>query len=221
MKYCWLNKNNSSKLIIFFSGWGMDKNSVILNYNDFDLIVFYDYQDLVIDNDLITEFSKYTESYIISWSMGVIISTILTKNLNNIQKNIAINGTLKIIDNNFGIAEKIFNATLNNLTSESIKDFFKNMFYDDFKLPKRDFNSQLNELKSIQNFYKNNNFENNNFENNNFKNNNFDKVIISKKDIIVPYKNQKKFWENNNCVFLDSGHYPFHLFKSWEDIINV
>mgnify|MGYP004581321793 CR=1 FL=1 len=95
-------------------------------------------------------------------------------------------------------------------TKNLINDFFNNMGYSDFIPPKRDFDNQLEELKFIKDFYFKNNF-----------NANFDKIIIGKKDIIIPFKNQKRYWENNNTIILDSGHYVFNLFNSWEDIINV
>ncbi len=209
MKFSWLNKKDNLNLIVFFSGWGMDEKSVILDYRNFDFVVLYDYEDSEIDAELVKEISDYDNVYIIGWSMGVIMSTLLFDKINNIKKKIAVNGTLKIVDDKFGIPIKIFEATLNNLNVKTIEMFFKNMGYKDFKTPNRSFKSQLIELKFIKNFYDNNIFQCN-----------FDKVIIGNKDIIVPYRNQKRAWENNSCLHLDCGHYCFNLFNSWEDIIN-
>ncbi len=208
MRYFWINKQKNSNLIIFFSGWGMDEKSVFLNYENFDIVIFYDYKDIIIENNLMEEFLNYKSVYLIAWSMGVIMSTLLIKKLNNIKKSIAINGTLKIIDDKFGIPIKIFNSTLNNLNEVTILSFFNNMGYKDFKIPNRNFESQFIELKSIENFYKNNNF-----------NANFDRILIGEKDIIVPYKNQKRAWENKNFITIDGGHYIFNKFKKWEEII--
>ena len=134
MQFSWLNRKNNKNLIIFFSGWGMDANSVLLDYEDFDFIIFYDYENFSIENNLIEEFLQYREVNIIAWSMGVIISCLLINKLNNIKKKIAINGTLKIIDDEFGIPTKIFSATLNNLNENSLKSFFQNMGYKNFKM---------------------------------------------------------------------------------------
>ncbi len=210
MKFSWLNKKGNLNLIVFFSGWGMDEKSVILDYRNFDFIVLYDYEDSKIDAKLVKEISDYDNVCIIGWSMGVIMSTLLFDKINNIKKKIAVNGTLKIVDDKFGIPTKIFEATLNNLNAKTIEMFFKNMGYKDFKTPNRNFESQLNELKFIKNFYDGNIFQYN-----------FDKVIIGNKDIIVPYRNQKRAWENNSCLYLDCGHYCFNLFNSWEDIANA
>lgn len=196
------------KLILFFTGWGMDENSVKLEKNNYDLITLFDYKN--INTDFLEKVENYKEIYVIAWSMGVIFASYFINKIKNIKKSMAINGTLKIIDDKFGINTKIFDATLKNLNKNTINDFFNNMGYSDFLPPKRDFNNQLEELKFIKDFYFKNNF-----------NANFDKIIIVKKDIIIPFKNQKRYWENNNIVILDSGHYVFNLFNSWEDIINV
>ena len=203
-----IGREMKEKLILFFSGWGMDENSVKLEQNNYDLIALFDYKN--INTDFLEKAKNYKEVYIIAWSMGVIFASYFMDKIKNIKKSIAINGTLKIIDDKFGISTKIFDATLKNLNKNTINDFFNNMGYSYFIPPKRDFNNQLEELKFIKDFYFKNNF-----------NANFDKIIIGKKDIIVPFKNQKRYWENNNIVILDSGHYVFNLFNSWEDIINV
>ena len=196
------------KLILFFTGWGMDENSVKLKQDSYDLITVFNYRN--INTDFLEKVKSYKEIYIIAWSMGVIFAGYFMDKIKNVKESIAINGTLKIIDDKFGINTKIFDATLKNLNKNTINDFFNNMGYSDFIPPKRDFDNQLEELKFIKDFYFKNNF-----------NANFDKIIIGKKDIIIPFKNQKRYWENNNTVILDSGHYIFNLFNSWEDIINV
>ncbi len=208
MQHLWLNKQKNSNLIIFFSGWGMDGKSVLLDYEKFDIVTFYNYRNTIIKNSLILEFSKYKNIYLIAWSMGVIMSTLLTKKINNIKQTIAINGTLRIIDDKFGIPTKIFNITLSNLNKITIEYFFQNIGCKDFRIPNRNLNSQINELKFIKNFYKNNSF-----------NSSFDKILIGNKDIIVPYKNQKRAWEDKKIITIGSGHYIFNKFKKWEEII--
>ena len=52
----------------------------------------------------------------------------------------------------------------------------------------------------------------------------FDKVIISEKDRIIPTKMQKNYWTNcvvESVVSLDSGHYPFFNYNSWQEIISI
>lgn len=224
------------ELIVFFNGWGMDKNVVNLSHDGYDFITFDTYNT---EKNYNIDCKNYSIVYVVAWSMGVLFSEYLNiLNCNNI-KRIAINGTTKIIDNKYGINKKIFDNTLNNLNENTIIDFYKNMFVDgnidNFNKPRRSFQSQLDELLFIKNFYEKitnpeniNNFNNYNPNNcntdnynlnnniNNFKK--FDIALIGKYDKIVPCVKQQNFFENYKI--LDCGHYIFDLFKTWTDIIN-
>ena len=70
MKYKWLQHKGSQELVIFFNGWGMDDYIVSsLVCGDYDVVVFYDYNNLDFDVDL----SMYVKKHIVAWSMGVMI----------------------------------------------------------------------------------------------------------------------------------------------------
>ena len=79
MKYKWLNKEvNNSKLILFFNGWGMDENVVKhLDVEDYDVLMFYDYNTLDTDFDF-NSLNFYHEKNLIAWSMGVMIDSIIS-----------------------------------------------------------------------------------------------------------------------------------------------
>ena len=49
----------------------------------------------------------------------------------------------------------------------------------------------------------------------------YDTAIISNNDIIIPSKNQINFWSDKvkNIKMLESGHFPFYNFKSWDEIL--
>ena len=67
MKYKWLNKIGNQKVIVFFNGWGMDENIVRhLDYEDFDILMFCDYNTLDTDFDF-TELTKYRNKYLIAF----------------------------------------------------------------------------------------------------------------------------------------------------------
>ena len=52
MKYKWLHKINKQKLILFFNGWGMTESVVAhLIPDDYDVLMFYDYNTLDSDFD--------------------------------------------------------------------------------------------------------------------------------------------------------------------------
>ena len=73
MRYKWLNKEGNNKLILFFNGWGMDECVVKhLNCEDYDVLMFYDYNTLDSDFDF-NSLNIYTEKNLIAWSMGVMV----------------------------------------------------------------------------------------------------------------------------------------------------
>ena len=79
------------KLILFFTGWGMDENSVKLEKNNYDLITLFDYKN--INTDFLEKVENYKEIYVIAWSMGVIFDIYFINKIKNIKKSMAINGT--------------------------------------------------------------------------------------------------------------------------------
>jgi biotin synthesis protein BioG len=244
MQFTWLIKNNSKKLILFFNGWSLDENIVNhLATENFDVLMFYDYANLEISQEIIEEINSYEEINVISWSFGVWACGAVINNFNNLKNVIAINGTLLPIDNNLGIPEKIFDLTLSHLSEENYIRFFKNMFenkekgnLDLSKLPKRTIQNQKQELQQIQKLsalpprplWEREEFQceervleirvRGNAENIKF----FNKIFISTNDKIIPPKNQLDFWEKSNAKIIkkESGHYIFDLFKTWDEIIN-
>ena len=216
MRYKWINKASNRKVIIFFNGWGVDEEFIELKYDNYDFIVFYGYRDGNVENSIIEDINSYDESYIIAWSMGVLMSNFITDKLINIKKSIAINGTLKILNNEFGIAEKIFQNTLDNLTQNSFRAFMNNMFFEKNIGIKNEVNIEI--LKKELEFIK---IINDNNDYTNF----FTTTIIGARDIIVPFKRQKKYWEvevkTAIVILKEEGHFPFYFFKSWGDILSV
>ena len=75
MKYKWLNIKNNQKLIVFFNGWGMDECVVKhLDCENFDILMFYDYNTLGTDFDY-ESLNIYPEKNLIAWSMGVMVGS--------------------------------------------------------------------------------------------------------------------------------------------------
>ena len=203
MRYKWLNKKNHSKIILFFNGWGMDESVVShLKTEDYDVLVFYDYNNLNTDFDFVS-LNTYTEKYLVAWSMGVMIATLF-----DIQYNFktAINGTLKPIDDKYGIPTKIYDLTLKGFSQKGAERFIKNMYKEDCKYPEitREFDNQKSELQALTGYNANLDFS-------------YDRVIISSDDKIIPTKNQITFWRKEPN--LDSGHAPFNHFNSWGDLL--
>lgn len=211
MQHFWLNKNNNKKLIVFFNGWGMNetpiKHLACVNY---DILVLSDYRNFNFDF-LQFDFSSYKEKYLICWSMGVYVSNLFEKELRDFDKKIAINGTSKMINNDFGIPEKIYKITIKLFDKTSCEKFIKNMFKYEKNNPQISITKTLEELKeeliSIQNIELSDKLD-------------FDLAIISSDDKIVPTKNQINFWQNKATIKqISSAHCPFDNFKSWSELL--
>ena len=206
MKYKWLNKTENQfnkKLIVFFNGWGMDENIVNnLSCENYNVLMFYDYNNLDVNFDF-SILKEYLEKYLVAWSMGVMIATLFDLDY---KSRIAINGTLKPIDDKYGIPSKIYNLTLKGFSPIGAQKFIKNMFKENYDLPKinRDFEGQKTELEALTHYKANMNFK-------------YDKVLISSEDKIIPTKNQVKFW--NMKPNIDSGHAPFNNFTKWSELL--
>ena len=221
MKYKWLNKENNNKLIIFFNGWGMDEGVVKhLKFDDYDVVMFYDYNTL--DTDFVLD-KKYPEVNIVAWSMGVNIAGVNIAGVNtgvntgvnrigvtfgNISKIVVINGTLKPIDEKYGIPPRIYDMTIAGFDEKSRDKFINNMGINSkdisYLLFNRTLENQKSELLALKNYKANLEFKP-------------AKIYISEDDRIIPTKNQCAFWgiEPN----LKGGHYPFLNFARWGDIL--
>jgi biotin synthesis protein BioG len=203
MKYKWLNRKNNKELIVFFNGWGMDESVVShLEVENFDIIMFYDYNNLNTDFDF-SLIEKYSSAYLVAWSMGVMTATLFDMNY---KTKTAINGTLEPINDRYGIPLRIYDLTLRGLSPKGVQRFVKSMFNEDCVLPEitRDFEEQKSELSALKEYSAN-------------KDCKFDRVIISTEDKIIPTKNQTVFWgiEPN----IESGHAPFYKFKKWSELL--
>ena len=203
MKQNWLNKKNNSKLIVFFNGWGMDKNAIShLECDDFDIYEINDYRTI---ENIEEDFSRYHEKYLMCWSMGVMVSNLFKAQFNDFNKKIAISGTCKMIDDSYGIPSKIYNFTIKHLKPD---DFVKSIADNCSIKFNREYEELKQELVALKNIEIEDEIE-------------FNKAIIPLKDKIVPPKNQLNFWQNKNAELekLNCAHYIFDCYKSWQEII--
>ena len=203
MKYKWLNINQNNKVIVFFNGWGMDESVVHhLEFSDYDVLMFYDYNNLDTYFDF-NSLDKYKNKSLIAWSMGVMVATMFNQKYTSAT---AINGTLKPIDNEFGIPQRIYDLTIKGFNEKGAQRFIKSMFNENIKLPQisRDIENQKSELSALKNYTANSNFK-------------YNRIILSDNDKIIPTKNQIAFWRIEPNI--SSGHCPFMLFKKWEELL--
>lgn len=220
MQYHWLNKQNNKKLIVFFAGWSFDFFPFeCLNSKDYDVLMFYDYNELNIPQQVQQEIRLYADKTLVTWSMGVFTAFILKDKLSEFDKKIAINGTPYPVDNEFGIPERTFNLTLKYAETGLQGKFYENVFSNDKFLQKylknpvqRTISNRVAELEALNNFIKNKNFE--------YDNEFYDIALVSTYDKIIPPKNQLNMW-GNKAVTIDCGHFPFYNYNSWDEICNL
>ncbi|MCL2326989.1 MAG: DUF452 family protein [Bacteroidetes bacterium] len=248
-----ISPEKRKKCILFFNGWGMDCNAVKhLQSNDYDVFVCYDYRDLDVErsrNDISTILNSYKETYLIAWSLGVwVAEQVGAKDFSPLQftKTIAINGTPLPIDNNYGIAEMVFEHTLANWNETNRKKFNARMCGGNVQLQEwqtfmsaRSCEEQLQELQqlftAIQNppstsFLRRQESpfcdEILNLQLGAAKQVQHDGVkwteaIIGSNDLIFTTKNQHNYWQNvTNCRTLPLPHFPFAEFQSWDEILH-
>ena len=221
MKSKFINKENNNKLILLFNGWGMDESIIShLNPEGFDVCVFYHYDnDFTFDESLT---KGYKDIYLIAWSMGVWASAKTLQKVNlSVNKSIAINGTLKPVNDEFGIPVSIFKGTIDNFSERNKLKFDRRMVSskEDFeKLKsiknKRTMENQLSELNDIYDLAIDEQEDTLDFS--------FDKIIIGTKDLIFPTKNQIGFWSTKaNIQEIETSHFPFFSYKAWSEIIDL
>ncbi len=211
MNFVWLNKDEkNSSLIVFFNGWGFDETAVKhLGTDGFDVLALFDYRNFEMNFEQFS-FEKYDKKYLIAWSMGVYVSNLFKPEFDCFDRKIAINGTQKMIDDEFGIPKRIYNLTLSRFNEQSSKKFVQNMFngeVDGSVKPKRSTDDLKAELESINNIVLKDFLK-------------FDKAFISTEDKIVPSKNQIDYWLNRTSTqLLSAPHYPFYQFSEWKELL--
>lgn len=218
MKASWIHKDSNTDCILFFNGWGMDERAVSqLDNSGYDICMFSDYQSAVFSE---MDFSAYERLYVIAWSLGVWNAAKCLSNSGlKFEKSLAINGTLKPINDLYGIPTKVFDLTLQNWSEQTRPKFNArviggNAIYQSnqnlFSL--RTVENQKTELAAIQKHYQDSpelNFA-------------FDTAIIGDNDLIFSSENQQRAWcSKAKVVNLTMPHFPFLLFKSWHEILSL
>lgn len=212
MQY-FLQNNNSYDLIIFFCGWGCDENQFTNLKDDKDVLILYDYQNLDLDFD----FSKYKNIYLIAYSAGVFISSIIQNKIPNLRKKVAICGNPYLFDEKLGLSLKTIDV-LKSITLENYLDFRRKYMVetdDEFKQynalqSMRSIESCENELLCLQDLY------------NKYKkeiNPDFDVAFIAEKDVLFGIAQQKDFYKEKLCKISNAKHHIFFKFRSFAEFL--
>lgn len=242
MQSHWLNKQNNDKLIIFFAGWSFDyKPFEFLDCEDFDVLMVYDYtstprplrerEKFVNEHCEFTNLAEgYKQIFLIAWSMGVFTAYQMRDKLPEFEKKIAINGTPFPVDNEFGIPQKPFLLTLRHAKTGLEGKFYQNIFASQEEFERymknsveRTIENRVEELHSLYDKIKEKALYNDkNFAIADQVRNDaiafYNKALVSTQDKIIPTKNQLNFWQDKVQI-IESGHFPFYNFTSWNEIL--
>lgn len=208
MRCEWLTQNKSGSLILFFNGWGMTSKSIEhltaenARTHTFDCLHFFDYQSREVPQ---SDFSGYAKIYLIAWSMGVYMSSLLQLPFT---KKIAFCGTGNPIDAGEGIAPKIYTLTIESFSEKTLPLFSKKIgFAMDTNRPAAELRQELIAIQGYE------------LPKASF----FDCAFIASQDSIFTPKAQEKHWSKNakKIISLNCKHYPFHLFSCWQEILDA
>ena len=214
----WLYRDQSPNLILFCNGWGMDHHPLSpLESGGYDVLVLSDYSafELPIDLGVLTE--DYQEINLICWSFGVWAGANLFAECQSVfSRRIGVNGTLRPIDDQFGIPHQLFDATLAHFSVSVRERFYQRMcrfdgVYDQFmqNQPRRRLEDQENELRVLAEMVARR------IPEDPF----YDAVIVASRDYIVATAHQFAFWkERCPIVRIESCHYPFAGWQSWAEL---
>ena len=212
MQYFYQN-NHSQDLILFFSGWGCDYNQFTNLHDRKDVVILYDYQDLNLDFD----FSAYANIYVIAYSAGVFVASILVDDIPNVRQKIALCGNPYLFDEKSGISQENIRA-LREITLDNYLDFRrKYMVFSDEEYERynkleslRSIESCENELNALEKMYR---------EKKDAINPVFDKAIVAENDLIFKLAAQKDFYKDKLQIVKNARHHIFFRFNSFEDML--
>lgn len=211
----------STSLLLLFAGWSARPELFAGLEADegMDVMIVYDYRDAVFAEDI----SKYTHIRLIAWSMGVRMAEIALDKKYHFDEAIAINGTGQPIDDNYGIPTVIFKGTLEGLSSEGLQRFNRRMCGSRDVLeryaaiPPRPLEELKEELQHIYELCLHNPDVP---ATQPMKSIHWTRAIIGTNDRIFPATAQRNYWQGR-CPNIDeivSPHYPFFLWKRWNEL---
>jgi biotin synthesis protein BioG len=219
----WLVRGAGSDLIVCCNGWGMDRYPFSgLAPGPFDIFLVSDYSHLHLSASLLELLPGYRRRILIGWSMGVwAAQRLFVEHAAWFQRRIAINGTLRPIDDRYGIPREVFAGTLRDFSAPVLERFYRRMckepgafsFFDQHR-PQRDLADQHAELAALRDLVADPAAEEPFFSD----------VIVSANDLIIPTAHQLAFWGSRpgiNVVSLPGCHYPFFRWQSWVDIVKL
>ncbi len=206
MNIDFLRRAGCPTLELFFAGWGMDSRTFAWAADSAhtahcDFAVCYNYTDMALD---LAVLRSYDNARVRAWSLGVYAASLVLPELPcAVSTAIAINGTLNPVNDDLGIPIAVYDATLENLSAESLERFNRRMCgahraVFEARRPARSIDSLLAELLHIKACAA---------DAGRSQFTGWNKAVLGRKDKIFPIANMRRAWAATPMVELDEPHY--------------
>lgn len=220
MRLQWLVREGHRRLLVFFNGWGMDERllGMVEPPTGRDLLAVCDYTDLRGADAVRAAVANYPAADLVAWSMGVwAAATIFGSAGALFEKAVAVNGTGRPIDDEYGIPGGLFHATLDTFSGRARDSFFRRMCdgrdaCGEFlpHAPLRDVEDQRRELLALAR----------NAAASVQPPGPFTSAVIGSRDRIMPPENQLRYWQGAiPCRTVNLPHLLFSSRSGWREIL--
>jgi biotin synthesis protein BioG len=206
--------------LLFFNGWGMDERilGMIEPPEGRDLLAVCDYTDLRGQDAVRAAVASYPTADLVAWSMGVWAATaVFGAACARFGSAVAVNGTGRPIDDDYGIPAGLFHATLQGFSERARDSFFRRMCdgrdaCGEFlpHAPLRDVEDQRRELLALAR----------DAGEGVPPPGPFTSAVVGSRDRIMPPENQMRYWQGAiPCRLAQLPHLPFSRRSGWRELL--
>ena len=237
MKQTWLQRVGHPHVLLFFAGWAMDERPFRrLRTGRYDVCVCHDYRGLapglpeplfhgaihhehdVAVNGWLALGDAYEKITVVGWSFGCAVAARVMAGARwRVREALAINGTVVPEHEELGIPGRWLDATARNMLNGGWPKFVRRMCSataarQDFQAhcPQRDLAGSVAELEELRRLSAPTVCG-------------FSRALVGSEDKIILPRNQRCCWEKYGIAArtITAPHYPFHLWESWEDVLDA
>lgn len=217
MRTCWLSRTGQPSCLLFFAGWGMDPAPFRpLAPAGHDLLLFYDYRELDAPDPTALIPREYQQLSLLAWSMGVwVAGRLLAGCRQQLSTAVAVNGTLRPIDDRAGIPEQAYAEMLATFSPRALLDFYASMFVDQAGLeqflanrPRRPVEEVRAELAALRAHYLAQGPAADIYS----------RHLVGSRDRIFAARAQVRCWGRERCHTFQGPHFPFYDL-GWGDLL--
>lgn len=207
MEYSFIKKEGNDRLLLCVLGWASGPETLKnFDIEGFDILAVYDYRNTVYPEGVKDIANSYPQLWILGWSFGVYMAEKLSCVLKKPVMSLAVNGTSFPCDDKYGIPPRSLELTVRSVESAGTGKFYRRMCGGDttgFTPTVRDLAELAEELRVLSRTFGENPNTVEMWSN----------ALIGSGDVIFPFANMKRFWEEHSTqtslTVADIPHYPF------------